>query len=565
MPDDHSLGTMFVSVMIGVRVMYALVSSVADCDEVFNYWEPAHQLMYGKGLQTWEYSPDYGLRSYLYLYVNMWSGVMVQNVLTRSSVFMVMRGGLVVLSGYIDSAFVNACSEAFGRRVGWLLGGLLVFSTGSTMASFCFLPSSFTLMCLTSAISNQLYFKSSSLAPVFYAIFFAVISVVLGWPFVGFIAVPMGLHALTVYGLVRPLVVGILVTGTLGVLVYQTDSTFYGRPVFSTWELVKYNVLGCLPYADTKDLSVDPSNLLQRLGCFKDETGSRGAHLYGVEGPEFFFKNLFLNFNVAFLAALLCPVALLLRRVVVGPSEKVWLKVTCVSPFFLWFVFWLFIPHKEERFMVPIYSTLCLTAAVTLDAVIDVTDQLVGKRTGKGTWPATAMGIAVWLVVAVVFIVLSISRSSALTTYYSAPLSIMYEVSVLQGGSGEVLCMGRDWYRFMSHFFVPEFLVVAFVNDGFAGLLPKYFTSTTTAPPGFNDLNQMDPNQFVSPDTCTYLVATSFPSDTAPSYNPDEWTMMSETPLLDVQSTSTLHRAFMLPSYVPGDAVYGKMMLLKRN
>lgn len=30
-------------------------------------WEPVHYLIYGTGLQTWEYSPLYTLRSYAYL------------------------------------------------------------------------------------------------------------------------------------------------------------------------------------------------------------------------------------------------------------------------------------------------------------------------------------------------------------------------------------------------------------------------------------------------------------------------------------------------------------------
>jgi len=28
---------------------------VHDCDEVFNFWEPLHYLLYGYGKQTWEY------------------------------------------------------------------------------------------------------------------------------------------------------------------------------------------------------------------------------------------------------------------------------------------------------------------------------------------------------------------------------------------------------------------------------------------------------------------------------------------------------------------------------
>ena len=28
---------------------------IHDCDEVYNYWEPLHYLLYGYGKQTWEY------------------------------------------------------------------------------------------------------------------------------------------------------------------------------------------------------------------------------------------------------------------------------------------------------------------------------------------------------------------------------------------------------------------------------------------------------------------------------------------------------------------------------
>lgn len=45
----------------------ALFAPIQDCDETFNYWEPAHYLSHGYGLQTWEYSPDYAIRSWLYI------------------------------------------------------------------------------------------------------------------------------------------------------------------------------------------------------------------------------------------------------------------------------------------------------------------------------------------------------------------------------------------------------------------------------------------------------------------------------------------------------------------
>ena len=37
------------------RILSALYNIIHDCDEVYNYWEPLHFLLYGHGMQTWEY------------------------------------------------------------------------------------------------------------------------------------------------------------------------------------------------------------------------------------------------------------------------------------------------------------------------------------------------------------------------------------------------------------------------------------------------------------------------------------------------------------------------------
>ena len=54
-----------------MRVISVHVSQVPDCDEVFNYWEPLHFLHHGFGLQTWEYAPEFSLRSYFYVYMHL--------------------------------------------------------------------------------------------------------------------------------------------------------------------------------------------------------------------------------------------------------------------------------------------------------------------------------------------------------------------------------------------------------------------------------------------------------------------------------------------------------------
>ena len=38
-----------------LRYRSATSNIIHDCDEVFNYWEPLHFLLYKSGFQTWEY------------------------------------------------------------------------------------------------------------------------------------------------------------------------------------------------------------------------------------------------------------------------------------------------------------------------------------------------------------------------------------------------------------------------------------------------------------------------------------------------------------------------------
>ena len=74
--------------LLAARLCSVFFMHVADCDETYNYWEPVsathfvpfhagldvcfsplqfHYILYGKGYQTWEYSPAYALRSYGYI------------------------------------------------------------------------------------------------------------------------------------------------------------------------------------------------------------------------------------------------------------------------------------------------------------------------------------------------------------------------------------------------------------------------------------------------------------------------------------------------------------------
>ena len=52
-----------------ISIIGLTLNHIDDTDEVYGYYEPLHYLLYGKGMQTWEYSPKYAIRFFfLYIY-----------------------------------------------------------------------------------------------------------------------------------------------------------------------------------------------------------------------------------------------------------------------------------------------------------------------------------------------------------------------------------------------------------------------------------------------------------------------------------------------------------------
>lgn len=69
---DKRLGWTLPLFALGMlRYMSATSNIIHDCDEVFNYWEPLHYLLFKSGFQTWEYRsrtpPLYAYTLYVYL------------------------------------------------------------------------------------------------------------------------------------------------------------------------------------------------------------------------------------------------------------------------------------------------------------------------------------------------------------------------------------------------------------------------------------------------------------------------------------------------------------------
>ena len=62
------------SLLVISRIISAFTNNITDCDEcvflvktihksrTYNFWEPTHFILYGRGFQTWEYTREFSLR-----------------------------------------------------------------------------------------------------------------------------------------------------------------------------------------------------------------------------------------------------------------------------------------------------------------------------------------------------------------------------------------------------------------------------------------------------------------------------------------------------------------------
>lgn len=155
--------------------------------------------------------------------------------------------------------------------------------------------------------------------------------------------------------------------------------------------------------------------------------------------------------------------------------------------------------------MYPAYPFLCLNAAIAMHTVLNYLGHPSPKHI-LGKMPAkiklALVGTFV-LAIATVGIVRTVGTVSA----YSAPLEIYKSLhspnyANVQGN----VCLGKEWYRFPSSYFLPKNMRAKFVKSAFDGLLPGEFSEVGTAsgilptwliPPGMNDQNIEDPGKHV--------------------------------------------------------------------
>ena len=530
-----------------LNLLASFLNHIDDTDETYGYYEPTHYLLFGTGMQTWEYAPLFAIRTYAFLApFAMYSWAVINSIgFTKVYLFFVIRGMLGFFSALAQAKMVCSVRQRFGIESSKVFTTLMALSPGIFFSCTAYLPSAVSMTLAMFACSAWL--SGFNLKAI---IFGSIAVLCTGWPFVGLILGCLGIEMilgivqssssfkqglLSIISLVSQ---GFCVVAVLVALSTAIDRYFYGKWTSPTLNILLYNAI----------------------------SSEHGDELYGVEPASYYIKNLFLNTGLSFILATMAPLIyavkwLALDRLCVEPDP---LRLRSVTQFqlnklvtlhlmlYVWVLVLLLRPHKEERFMYPIFPLMAFVASHSFLSAVQVVkavfDSVVSKvfnlsHYEQGKW-SDAMVRSINIILRKVAAMLFISRIIALRLNYQGYIGLWKNVSdhltaaerssLWQATSTGTeyqtptfsVCTGSEWYQFPSHFFLPPSAKLAFIDDDFKGILPQHFpnlnesfglyhhmgTSSTPALP-VNNLNKEEVSRYVPLSQCDYLVTTFDPYD----------------------------------------------------
>ena len=492
-------------------------------------------------------------------------------------------------------AFVSCCSELrFFHSVQTALvdkpnlahyTALASLSAGFFHSNQAYLPSS-TVMTLTRfSMASQLQNDDA------WAIGYGLLAVLaVGWPFCAVLFVTTGFYAVWKGGLgelfyagwtssnndspesrqlkakrlAKSVVYILMRTLALALVIHMTVETIdffcYGKRVSATWNIFVYNA------------------------------ASGGDELYGVEPTSFYIKNILLNFNyVGLLGVMALP--LLAKKAVIVSSwstsfnrgvyrksdgrsgHTMLIYFLILIPMYLWLGIVVPRPHKEERFLFPVYPMLCFGAAVVIDELTGMIIYLLELLASNGPMPSgrkNKVKLSMGLVLLAPSAIVSTSRSMALHHYYHAPLKTYRDLfnhaaMTPESDDASYVCTAGEWYRYPSSFFLPPTYKLGFLKSSFSGQLPQPFTvhgskaeSLNVQSGNFNDANTEEMDRYVEISDCMYVVELVASSANASAKEIPEglqymeadegsWKLLSSHKYLDSEGTPLVNRILYLP------------------
>ncbi|KAJ2778641.1 mannosyltransferase [Coemansia interrupta] len=595
-----SLGLLF-RIFSLIRITAALSAPIQDCDEVFNYWEPLHMLQFGTGKQTWEYAPQFALRSYgfLKLYQGLASVLHVAvGFRSKTQLFYALRIAMGLACAGCEAVFVRGIAEGVDRRVALNTAVAMFGMAGMYHQGVALLPSTFAMYGCMLGAAAAMRRQDGWTRRVTCALAGFVVAAAVGWPYAVVVAVPFVAEELVAAAgsqradAVRRVAamagLGLAFLAPSLLAMYVVDSHYYGRPVVAAWNQVAYNVL---------------------------RRGGDSA-LYGTEPWYFYIQNGLINGNVIMLLALAAlplwaayyAVLLVSTRTASADEQAAvralfrghHLLLPRTLPFGLALVVFSLQAHKEERFLSIVYPHMCFAAAVALSLLGPLGTWAVGILRRGGIGRGRALDVRRWtdrLSVAALCVATAVgfARIAALGKYYGAPMRVFSGVAQLgvQGGgaqqmpllplgptvkmlgrkealpasavennAGGTVCLADEWHYFPSSYWLPRGFRVEFVRGGFDGQLPGSYVpvgqsgslrrSTSAVRPDFNSHNQWEPAHALnSTDACDYVVATEYP-DRGMSIISDKgvWERVECADFLDAPGSRVLARVLYVPRRV---------------
>ncbi|KAJ1413006.1 GPI mannosyltransferase, partial [Ochromonadaceae sp. CCMP2298] len=317
------------SAFLAVNLVAASINHIDDTDETYGYWEPLHYLLYGSGLQTWEYAPQFAIRTYAFISPFYALVATSEQIITVSklTVFKLIRVGLGLLAAYAEASFASSLRSAFGLQMALTTAAFMLCSPGLFFCATSYLPSA--VCCTLLMLSSSAWLRGRFEV----AILFGCVAVLCtGWPFVGLVFLPMGLHMLHarysaansqwsgLVGVVALAAVGLIEVAVIELAVLKIDLHYYNRVTSPTLNILLYNAMGS------------------------------GDELYGVEPASYYIKNLFLNTGLAWPLFIAAPAVLSLRWALGGPRDNGATSVGAIFVLYLQAFIWLVVlfsrPHK---------------------------------------------------------------------------------------------------------------------------------------------------------------------------------------------------------------------------
>ena len=605
--DQNNKFTMLAILYISYRIALANSPPITDCDETYNYWEPLHFLQYRTGMQTWEYAKPYELRTYAYLlpfsllsklYTTVLAFLGDDVAVDKRKIFYALRATIGGMTSLSEIYYIRGIQRVFGAYIALTTMICLAISPGMFHASSALLPSTAVMQYVMLSVGHTLqYYNDEDGAgsggnyekvSVFMGLMATICT---GWPFAAALFLPLGLRA--VY------------------LAYSTRSDSH-NPVMNVLRVLLRTALHALAIqgvVTAMDYYHYQSFTLPTLNILKYNAMQGDDSLYGIEPLSYYVRNMLLNFNgmslMACLAVPLMGVQWIWCTIGGRNTKHLNASLYSLSPMIIWLILVCPRPHKEERFLFPIYPFVALACSLALNEVITIsTKLLIAKKNDSGVKLssfARNAGVWKWLMTCCFFlpvIIMSTSRSMALHMYYTAPLELysdLYDyirdtrMRRTTGSKSTTVCLAGEWYRFPSSYMLPDGVSLEYLTSSFKGQLPQPFLPTlgSAAEPHqllqpFNDVNREEPSRYIAGGIASCDFVIELLSDSADNRGEADglrhmnahkgggsWKEVMSSPFLDAERTGTLGRILYVPSWflkrIHKKVVYAKYALFQRT